>query len=302
MTMTTSKRFRIGTVFPQVDMPADPVAIRDFAQALEGLGYDHMVIYDHVVGADLTNRPEWNKPYSVSSTFQEPLVLMAYLAALTTRLEFMTGVLILPQRQTVLVAKQAACIDLYLNGRLRLAVGTGWNEVEYEALGADFASRGAMLDEQIDFMRKLWTQESFSYDGRFHKLTEAGLCPMPQQRPIPLWIGGNAPPAMRRAAKVGDGWLPVHLAANAASEIARFRDMVEAGGRDPDSVGIENLVFAGNTMRGGVKTPGETAVEIATWREAGADGIAVHTLDAGLGGPDGHIAFLRELREELGGS
>ena len=226
-------------------------------------------------------------------------MLMAYLASLTTKLEFMTGVLVLPQRQTTLVAKQAACVDIFLEGRLRLAVGTGWNEIEYEALGADFAARGKMLDEQIDFLRKLWTEQSFTYRGQFHNLTEAGLCPLPRQRPIPLWVGGNAPQAVRRAAKVGDGWLPFHLAENAGSEGARFRDMVEAGGRDPGSVGVENLVFAGTTMGGTIKDASEVAEEIATWREAGADGIAIHTMDGGLGGPDGQLAFLRQVRERL---
>ncbi len=292
-----ARRFRVGAVFPQIEMPADPIAIRDYAQAMEAMGYDHMVIYDHVLGADLTNRPGWNKPYSVTSRFQEPMVLMAYLAGVTTSLEFMTGVLILPQRQTVLVAKQAACIDIYTQGRLRLAVGTGWNEMEYEALGEDFASRGKRLDEQFDFLRRLWTEDSFSYDGQFHKLTEGGIWPPSHQRPIPLWHGGNSHPAMRRAAKLADGWLPVLGAGQAASEIARFRDMVGAAGRDPSSVGVENIVFAGRTMGGGVMAAGEVADALGLWQEAGADGAAIHTMDADFGSPSAHIEFLRKIRE-----
>lgn len=295
--MISSKRFRIGAVFPQLEMPADPLVIRDYVQAIEAMGFDHMVIYDHVVGADPANRPGWDKPYSVTSLFQEPLVLMAYLAGHTTTLEFMTGVLILPQRQTTLVAKQAACIDIFLEGRLRLAVGTGWNEVEYEALGADFANRGKVLDEQVDVLRKLWTEQSITYRGEFHTVTEAGLSPLPRQRPIPLWIGGNAPPAMRRAARVGDGWLPVQPAEKAAGLVASFREAVEAGGRDPGSVGLENLIFAGNTLGGDVRSACQISADIAAWRDAGANGIAVHTMGAGLGGPEGHLDFLRKVRE-----
>jgi len=297
--MTTGKRFRIGAVFPQLDVPANPLAIRDYVQAVEAMGIDHVVIYDHVVGADTTNRPAWNKPYSLTSQFQEPLVLMAYLAGLTTTLEFMTGVLVLPQRQTTLVAKQAACVDIFLEGRLRLAVGTGWNDIEYEALGADFAVRGKMLDEQMDLLRRFWTEESITYRGQFHTVTEAGLCPMPRQRPIPLWVGGYTPPAMRRAATLGDGWLPVLPADKAVSELARFRDMVAAAGRDPGAVGVENMIFAGNTMGGPIKDAGTVAAEVAAWRDAGADGIGIHTMGAGLGGPDGHLAFLRQVLDRV---
>lgn len=298
--MTASQnRFRVGAVFPQLEMPADSTAIRAYTQALEEIGFDHMVIYDHVVGADLKNRPGWNKPYSVTSPFQEPLVLMAYLAGLTRRLEFMPGVLVLPQRQTTLVAKQAACIDIFSEGRIRLAVGTGWNEMEYESLGMDFASRGDRLNEQIGFLRQLWTIDSFSFEGKYHKLTEGGLFPPPRQRPIPIWAGGNSLPAMRRAARLSDGWLPVLPAHKAAAEIAHFREMVAAAGRNPDQIGIENIVFAGRTMGEPVKSVTQVVSALGTWREAGAAGVSIDTMGADLGGLDQHIAFLRAIREQL---
>jgi probable F420-dependent oxidoreductase len=280
-------------------MPTDPVAIRDYAQALEGMGFNHMIVYDHVVGADLTNRPDWNKPYSLHSSFQEPLVLIAHLAAITQRLEFLTGVLVLPQRQAALVGKQAACIDLLSNGRLRIGVGTGWNEIEYEALGVSFEKRGERLNEQIDFLRRLWTEDSFSYNGRYHTLTEAGIWPRSIQRPIPIWVGGNAPLAMRRAATLGDGWLPVSAATDAAEEIGRFHEAVKAAGRDPAKVGVENIIVVDRAWNGKARGWEEAAADAELWRQAGATGVSLHTMGADLKTPDEHIAFLRKFREAV---
>jgi probable F420-dependent oxidoreductase len=292
-------KIRLGAVFPQVEMPADPVAIRDYAQAVEAMGFDQMIVYDHVLGADLTNRPDWNKPYSAKSPFQEPLVLIAHLAAITQRLEFFTGVLVLPQRQAALVGKQAACIDLLSNGRLTLGVGTGWNTVEYEALGVSFEKRGERLDEQIDFLRRLWTEDSFTYRGKYHDLTEAGIWPRSVQRPIPIWVGGNAPLAMRRAARLADGWLPVSAAEDAADEIGRFHEMVREAGRDPAKVSVGNIVIVDRAWNGKVRGWEEAVADTEAWRKAGATHVSFHTTGADLKTPDDHIEFLRKIREAI---
>lgn len=290
-------KLRVGAVFPQTEMPVDPVAIRDYAVALEEMNFAHLVVYDHVLGADLANRPGWKWPYDLDSTFQEPFVLMGYLAAITRRLELTTGVLILPQRQAALVAKQAACADILTGGRIRLGVGTGWNELEYEALGMPFENRGARMTEQIDFMRRLWTERSFSYDGQFHRLNEGGIWPLPLQKPIPIWAGGNSNVAMRRAAKLADGWLPSLAPVNAASEIARFRQMVAESGRDPNDIGIDNIIFCGRTHGRSKRTCEEAAADIATMQEAGATHVSMHTMDADLATPDAHLEFLRKASE-----
>src|SRR3712207_5049701 len=199
---------RLGAIFPQLESGADPVAIRDYAQAVEGMGYDHILIYDHVLGADTASRPNWRGPYTAQSLFHEPFVLYGYFAAVTERVELVTDVIILPQRQTALVAKQAAEIDVLSGGRLRLGVGIGWNEVEYEALGESFRNRGARSEEQIEVLRLLWTQEVVDFQGRWHTITAAGINPLPVRRPIPLWIGGTAEPVLRRIGRLGDGWFP----------------------------------------------------------------------------------------------
>jgi probable F420-dependent oxidoreductase len=178
--------FRIGVVFPQLEIEPEAAAIRDFAQGVEAMGYSHMIAYDHVVGADITNRPDWTMAYTHESLFHEPMTLFAYLAACTNTLILSTGVVVLPQRQTVLFGKQAANVDIFSGGRLRIGAGTGWNTVEYEALGIPFEDRGARLDDQIRFLRRLWTESSFTEVGQFHKITEAGINPLPLQRPIPL--------------------------------------------------------------------------------------------------------------------
>ena len=203
---------RFGVVFPQTEIGADPVAIRDFAQAAEQMGYQHILAYDHVLGANPASRPGWDPTYTHRDMFHEPFVLFGYLAGLTQRIEFVTGVIILPQRQTVLVAKQAAALDVLSGGRLRLGIGIGWNPVEYEALGESFKNRGLRSEEQIEVMRKLWTQELVNFEGKWHKITDAGLNPLPVQRPIPIWFGATNKRALRRLARLGDGWFPLFRA------------------------------------------------------------------------------------------
>jgi probable F420-dependent oxidoreductase len=198
---------QFGVIFPQTEIGADPVAIRDYAQAIEGLGYSHIAAFEHVLGADTTHRPGWRGPYTTRHMFHEPFVLFGYLAALT-RLELVPAVIILPQRQAVLVAKQAAEVDVLTGGKLRLGVGVGWNPVEYEALGMDFHRRGRIVEEQIEVMRLLWSREVVSFRGRYHTISEAGLNPLPVRRSIPVWLGGSVETLLRRAARIGDGWFP----------------------------------------------------------------------------------------------
>jgi probable F420-dependent oxidoreductase len=198
---------QIGVVFPQTEIGADVGAVRAYAQRAEELGFRHLLAYDHVLGADPAVHEGWNGPYDVATTFHEPLVLFGYLAAVT-RLELVTGIIILPQRQTALVAKQAAEVDLLAEGRFRFGIGLGWNRVEYEALGKDFASRGRRADEQVELLRRLWTERSVTFAGADEKVTGAGLSPLPVQRPIPVWFGAQSPAAYRRAGRLGDGWFP----------------------------------------------------------------------------------------------
>ena len=200
---------RVGVVFPQTELGGDPGAVRAYGQRVEALGFTHLLAYDHVVGADPEVHKGWQGPYDVHTTFHEPLVMFGYLAAVTTTLELVTGVIILPQRQTVLVAKQAAEVDLLSGGRFRLGVGLGWNAVEYEALGEDFTNRGRRSEEQVEVMRRLWTEESVTLDGRYHHVTGAGLAPLPVQRPIPVWFGAASDRAYERAGRLGDGWFPM---------------------------------------------------------------------------------------------
>ena len=178
---------RLGAIFPQTEIGADPSAVKDFAQAAEDLGYDHILVFDHVLGADQTKRDSWDRPYNIDDMFHEPFVLFGYLAGITEKIEFTTGVLILGQRQTGLVAKQAAEVDVLTGGRLRLGIGIGWNDVEYEALGQSFSNRGRRSEEQIDLLRMLWTEESVNWAGRYQHVSDAGITPLPIQRPRPLW-------------------------------------------------------------------------------------------------------------------
>ena len=199
---------QFGVVFPQTQLGADPHVLRDFVQAVEGMGYHHLLAYDHVLGAN-PDRPGWDgrRPYTYNDMFHEPFTLFSWMAAFTRRIGFMTGVLILPQRQTALVAKQAAQVDLLSGGRLRLGIGVGWNEVEYTCLGEDFSTRGARVEEQMHILRQLWTRDLVNIRGRFDTIDDAGINPLPPQQPIPIWIGGTADVVLRRAARLSDGYI-----------------------------------------------------------------------------------------------
>src|SRR5215472_4455384 len=230
---------QIGVVFPQLEIGADPSAIRAYAQAVEEMGFSHIMVFDHVLGADITNRPGWHGAYTSKDMFHEPFVLFGYLAAATQRVGLVTSVIILPQRQTALVAKQAAEVDVLSSGRLRLGIGVGWNPVEYQALGEDFATRGARSEEQIAVLRALWTQPTVTFKGRWHQIEDAGIKPLPVQRPIPIWIGGGAEATLRRAGRIGDGWFP-QMAPDerAGAMVERLRLYTREAGRADSAVGI----------------------------------------------------------------
>ena len=285
---------KIGVVFPQVEIGPDPAVVREYAQTAEGLGYTHILAYDHVIGADVSNRPNWRGPYTLDTQFHEPFVLFGYLAAIT-KLELVTGVIILPQRQTVLVAKQAAEVDVLTGGKFRLGVGVGWNEVEYESLNETFGNRGRREEEQIDVMRMLWTQKSVTFKGKWHSIPGAGLKPMPIQQPIPVWIGGSTDPAFKRIGKMADGWMP-QFRPNAEGEakVESVRQYTRDAGRDPDALGMEARLSIGMTPRS------EWRQDIERWKELGATHLSINTMNAGLSTPQDHIALLGELAEELG--
>ena len=221
---------KLGVVFPQTEIGSDPGAVSEYAQAAESMGYNHILAFDHVLGANADSRPGWSGAYRHTDAFHEPFVLFGYLAAVTSSVELVTGVIILPQRQTALVAKQTAAVDVLSRGRLRLGIGIGWNAVEYEALGEDFHNRGRRSEEQIDLMRKLWTNDLITYKGLWHKITDAGLNPLPVQQPIPVWFGGAAPQTIRRVATMGDGWFPLFRPDDQGRElIESMREQAAAG-------------------------------------------------------------------------
>jgi len=285
---------RIGVVFPQTEIGPGPAGVRDYALAVEEMGYSHLLAYDHVVGADLTHRPDWRGPYSLESLFHEPFVLFGYLAAITQHLQFVTGVIILPQRQTVLVAKQATEVDVLSRGRFRLGIGIGWNDLEYQALGENFHDRGARSEEQIELLRRLFTEESVTFRGRWHRLEAVGLEPLPVQRPIPIWIGGGADITLRRIARLGDGWFPQRPPDEEASEMVRcLREYTREAGRDPESVGIEARLSIERVSRDGWMS------YVEGWGRLGAGYLAVNTMGLGLTGAKEHLEALREVRDVI---
>ncbi|MHB1446286.1 MAG: LLM class F420-dependent oxidoreductase [Acidimicrobiales bacterium] len=285
---------QIGVVLPQTEMGGDRGALRSYAQAVEEAGYAHILAYDHVLGADPAVHEGWAGPYDHRSTFHEPLVAFGFLAAVCS-LELVTGIIILPQRQTALVAKQAAEVDLLTGGRFRLGIGLGWNAVEYEALGEDFSTRGRRVEEQIELLRRLWTQTVVSFEGTDHTVTGAGLAPMPIQRPIPVWMGASSEPALRRAGRLADGWIPLTGTGEGLERaVAAVRQGAQEAEREYDTMGMEGRI--------GVKA-GEldaAARRAQRWEEAGATHLCVNTMGGGFEGIDAHISALVEVAQVLG--
>ena len=283
----------LGVVLPQTEIGPDVGAVRAYGQGVDGLGFHHLVSYDHVVGADPAVHVGWDGPYDVDTQFHEPFVLFGYLAACTS-LELVTGITILPQRQTALVAKQAAEVDLLTGGRFRLGVGLGWNAVEYDALGQDFHIRGRRLEEQVGLLRSLWTTRSVTMAGQFDRVTGVGIAPLPIQQPIPIWVGGATPAAFRRAGRLADGWMPMVQPGPRLDEaVAAVAAGAEEAGRDPAVIGMEGRL----DWRGDLD---ELIRRVDGWREAGASHLSINTMHAGLATVDDHLEVLGRVAAGLG--
>jgi probable F420-dependent oxidoreductase len=283
---------KIGVVFPQTEIGSDPAGVRDYAQAVEGMGYTHILAYDHVLGAAPEGRPAM--PYNDKTMFHEPFVLFGYLAGITKTVELATGVIILPQRQTALVAKQAIEVDILTGGRLRLGVGIGWNQVEYESLGENFKNRGRRIEEQVEVLRRLTSEPLVEFRGRYHTIDRAGLNPLPARRPLPIWFGGSAEAAIQRIARIADGWMPNRKPPEGwAAVVSQVRTWVREGGRDPAAFGIEGRINTANV------SPDVWQADAEEWRGLGANYLDVNTMGAGLKGPQAHIDRLRQVKEAL---
>jgi probable F420-dependent oxidoreductase len=288
---------KVGVIFPQTEIGPDPGAVREYAQAAESLGYNHLVVFDHVLGADTRHYPNWGGFYKMEDQFHEPFVLFGYLAALTKRIQLTTGILILPQRQTALVAKQAAEVDVLTGGRLRLGIGIGWNAVEYEGLGQNFHDRGRRSTEQIALLRALWTQKSVNFKGKWDRITHAGINPLPVQRPIPIWFGGSAESVLKRIGQLGDGWITTtrgtSLNDSFRSTVAKIHEHARQAGRNPKQIGIEGWIDA----RGG--SPEDWVEAVSRWESYGATHIGFNTMKAGFTSPSQHIDAIRRFKELL---
>lgn len=283
---------KIGVVFPQTEIGNDPAAIRDYAQTAEGLGFTHVLAYDHVLGANPDRPGGWSGPYTHLTPFHEVFVLFGYLAGVTQRLGLAAGILILPQRQTALVAKQAASLDVLSGGRLRLGVGLGWNQVEYAALNEDFHNRGKRIEEQVAVLRRLWTEPLVDFKGNWHTVPDAGINPLPVQRPIPVWFGGSAEPALRRIARLADGWITLgRSAVEARPALALFDRFLEEAGRSRREIGLESRISYG----AGDPHVWETALR--DWQAEGATHLSFNTMGSGFQTPQEHIRAIQKFAQ-----
>lgn len=262
---------KIGVHFPQAEIGSDHSVIRDFVQAAEELGFSHVNVPDHVIQTRTPRGPlAVAANYTTRFPHHETMTTLAFIAGVSKTLLLKSAVIILPQRQAVLAAKQAAQIDVLSGGRMQLGLGIGWNEPEYEALGMNFRNRAKRFEEQIEVCRRLWTEEHVTYDGTWHKITDAGLAPMPIQRPIPIWIGAIADPAVRRAGRIADGWQVIgvdQLGDETKAKFDSFYDSAQGAGRDPSTIGVEATVWAGDDG------PEEWAVTARAWIDMGATQI-----------------------------
>jgi probable F420-dependent oxidoreductase len=284
---------QIGVVYPQTELRGDPGAVRLIGRAVEDLGFNHLLAYDHVLGAVHTGRtPQLTGPYTEHDTFHDPFVMFGYLSAITLRIGFATGILVVPQRQTALVARQAADVDLLSGGRLRLGIGVGWNYVEYQALGQDFHSRGARQEEQIELLRRLFTEPVVDFSGRFDRVDRAALMPKPS-RSIPIWLGGNGAVAFDRAARLADGF--IFFGGDSGQVIddwKRLKDQLSALGRSVEDFGADWVLLKRSSI-------GELTAEIDAWREAGGTHVSVDTMDRGFESAGDHIHYLTSVAGAL---
>lgn len=286
---------KIGVTFPQTEFESDPVAVRDYAQMVEQLGFNHILAYDHVIGANPDRPGGWHGTYTHQSSFLSPFLLFSFMAAVTRTIEFVTGIIILPQRQTILAAKQAATLDVLCGGRLRMGIGIGWNEVEYVALNQDFHTRGKRSEEQVELLRRLWTEPLIEYSSREHTIPDAGLNPLPVQRPIPIWFGGHAEPVLRRVARMGQGWLTLRSTAEEAKpDLERLEGYLAEAGRTLSDIGIEpRLAYAEGDPDVWNKT-------IEDWQAVGATHVSINTMSAALSGAKEHMEAVRRFAEAVG--
>jgi len=263
---------KLGVIFPQNIIGGNPAIVRDFAQTVEGLGYSHIIAYDHVLGVNPDAYPDWQGPYTSADLFHDPFTLFSYMAGITKRIEFSPQIVILPQRQGVLVAKQAASLDVLSGGRLRLGIGIGWNKVEYTSLGQNFHDRGQRSEEQIAVMRALWANPHVVFEGKHHTIPNAGINPLPT-KPLEIWIGGGADKTYDRIGRIGDGWLNIYVSSdNIGPALDRIRAGAQKAGRDPDKIGLECWVSMG------AGSAEDWRAEIETWRSVGATHIALNTI------------------------
>ena len=294
----TRDRMQLGVVYPSTDIGTDLTVIRDFAQTAEGLGYDYLLLPDHVVGAVHEGRvPPMNGPYDEETEFHEPLTMFSYLAAITERIGFATGILILPQRQTALVAKQAAQLAILSQDRFRMAVGLGWNQVEYDVLNETWHNRGRRMEEQIDVMRRLWTEPVLDYRGNWHRIDRAGIRPLPK-KPVPVWMGGYIEAAHRRAARLADGFILPGMKMDLVEPLMdKMRGMVAEAGRDPARFGFEGAVSSHFPQE-------QWATQLQRWEDMGASHVVMRSMTRGdkhLDTPREHIAVLEEYWKTVRG-
>jgi len=282
---------KLGAVYPQTELKGDPQAVHDIGLAVEKLGYDHILVFDHVVGASHDREPKLWGPYTENHPFHDPFVMFGYWAGITHRLELVTGVLILPQRQTVLVAQQAADVDLLSHQRLRLGIGTGWNYVEYHALGQDFETRGARADEQIPFLRRLWSEHVMSFEGKFDQIDKGNILPRPK-RQIPIWVGGFTEPAFRRGGRLGDGYIFAGDIDHATQGWERVRHHLKESGRDEKSFGRELITIRATNLQ-------ETVDTVKRWQDLGGTHASVNPMGKGFTTAKAHIDFLSEVRHRI---
>jgi probable F420-dependent oxidoreductase len=282
---------KIGVVYPQTEQHGDPEAVRRIGLAAEELGYNHLTAYDHVLGATHDREPKLLGPYTERDPFHDAFVMFAYLAGITTRIEFATGILILPQRQTVLVARQAADLDLLSHERFRLGVGTGWNYVEYDSMGQDFHSRGKRIGEQIDLMRRLWSEPIVDFRGTFDRVDRAALIPRPR-RTIPIWLGGFVDAAFRRAALLGDGFIFAGGVEDAFDHVSRLRQFLRESGRLEDGFGLDWAMLQ-------AKSPQDVVDSASRWRDIGGTHASVLTMGLGFTTIDQHVSHMKRVADAV---
>jgi probable F420-dependent oxidoreductase len=287
-------KINIGLVYPQTEYGSDPAAIKEYAQMAEELGFTHIVAYDHVLGANPERREGWRGRYTYKTSFQEPFVLFSYMAGITSKVHFVTGILVLPQRQTALVAKQAATLDILSGGRFRMGVAVGWNYVEFEALGMNFHNRGARIEEQVTLLRKLWTEPLVNFEGKYHTVPDAGINPLPNKRPIPIWFGGQSDPVLRRTARMGDGWMiNHHTPESTRHDLDKLLQYMEEEGRDIENFGLEARLYAAEG------SPDTWQKQVEAWVNMGVTYLSINTMGAELDTPQKHLNLVRQYADVL---